>query len=290
MSIDRLRYFVAVVETKNLRKASELVGISPPSMSKAISVLEEELGCKLLFPEGRGIGITPKGLEIYRLSTPLLEEHRRFFERLKATDDSGGRIRIATFEVFSSYFISSFLKSENTFEMLLLEKTPGQIESSILSGLVDTGITYIPSPEGSLEYREIGTFTKAIYGQKSWLDRPFSEWPFAVPTTELKIHSSDVESLDMWPKSAPARKIKFQFQLMETALQTTRLGLSVLHIPRFIADLQNEQVRSSYAFTQLPFPKGYKEPKPTKVFLVGRKGELSDALERKLAKFMRTLK
>ncbi|MGZ3686562.1 MAG: LysR family transcriptional regulator [Bdellovibrionota bacterium] len=44
MNIDRLRYFAAVVETRNLRKASELVGISPASMSKAISTLEGELG------------------------------------------------------------------------------------------------------------------------------------------------------------------------------------------------------------------------------------------------------
>jgi len=78
MSIDRLKYFATVVETKNLRKAAEIVGISPGSMSKAITTLEHELGHKLLCPDGRGISITEKGLEIYRMSATVLDEYRRF--------------------------------------------------------------------------------------------------------------------------------------------------------------------------------------------------------------------
>lgn len=216
MSIDRLRYFAAVVETRNLRKAADMVGISPPSMSKAIAVLEEELGQKLIHPEGRGIGITQKGLDIYRLSTSLLEEHRRFYDRIKEPDRNSQQLRLATFEVFSSYFISTFLKSEPELEILLIEKTPGNIENAILSGVVDLGITYIPSPHNSLEYIEIGSFEMGIFGQKQWGNRPFDEWPFAIPTTELRIHSSDIDSLDMWPKSAPLRKIKYRFELLET--------------------------------------------------------------------------
>ena len=72
MNIDRLKYFSVIVETKNLRKASELIGITPGSLSKAISVLESELSIKLLRPEGRGIEITEEGLEIYKKSLSLL--------------------------------------------------------------------------------------------------------------------------------------------------------------------------------------------------------------------------
>src|SRR4051812_25916033 len=102
MNIDRLRYFAAVVETRNLRKAAELVGISPASMSKAISTLAGELGHELTRPEGRGIEITEKGLEIYRSSSALLEEFRRFQASASARVAPATRIRFATFEVFSS--------------------------------------------------------------------------------------------------------------------------------------------------------------------------------------------
>ncbi len=290
MSIDRLRYFAAVVETKNLRKAAELIGISPPSMSKAISVLEQELDCKLIFPEGRGIGITTRGLQVYQQSTILLEEHRRFFELLKTGTPQLDKIRIATFEVFSTYFLSTMFSQLNLSNVILLEMTPGKIEQSILSGLVDVGITYLPAPDPALDYREIGVFSMNIYGKEKWKNSSFTEWPFAVPTTELRIHTLEFDSLDMWPGKAPKRKIGYQFELLETALQTARMGLSVLHCPDFIVRLQNEQVKPSLQLMELPFPPGYKESKATKIFLVSRKGFSIDNLERKFAKFMRSLK
>lgn len=289
MGIDRLRYFAAVVETRNLRKAAELVGISPPSMSKAISVLEAELDCKLIFPEGRGIAITATGLEVYQRSAALLEEHRRFYENLRTRTPQTDKIRIATFEVFSSYFLSTFLCQTTQSNVLLLEMTPGKIEQAILSGLVEIGLTYLPSPDPALEYREIGAFSMGIYGTEKWKGVPFPDWPFAVPTTELQIHSLKVDSLDMWPAKAPKRRIRYQFELLETALQTARMGLSVLHCPNFIARLQNQQVKPSMHLFKLPTPPGYKEAKATKVFLVGRKGAFLEGIERRLAKFMRSL-
>lgn len=290
MSIDRIRYFAAVVETKNLRKAAELVGISPPSMSKAISVLEYELGHKLTHADGRGIGITPKGLEIYKASVPLLEEYRNFHQRIKSEASSTHQLRLATFEVFSSHFIAAFLRAEKAYEFLLLEMSPGKIEESILDGTVDFGLTYLPAPDSQLEYVEIGSFEMGIFGKDSWAMEPFLEWPFAIPTTELKIHSSEIDSLDMWPRHAPKRTVKQRFELLETALQTSAQGSSVIYCPDFIVKLHNERVKANFHLSSLPHPTGYKKPKPLKVYLVGKRGNINIELERKLAKFMRSLK
>ncbi len=289
MSIERLRYFAAVVETRNLRKASEMVGISPPSMSKAISVLEGELNCKLIHPEGRGIGITPRGLEIYRQSVPLLEEYKSFHKSIFEPKQNSRRFRMVTFEVFSSYFVSHFLRLARELEVLMLEMIPGKMEEAIMEGIVDMGITYLPAPHTTLEYREIGSFEMKIFGREEWKNEKFENWPFAVPTSELKIHSSEIDSLDMWPKNAPPRRVKYQFELLETALQTSRLGLSVLHCPNFIVRLQNEQVKSQFQLHELPIPHKYKAPKMTKVYLVARKGSSIFDFEGKFAKFMRSL-
>ena len=289
MSIDRIRYFAAVVETKNLKRAAELVGISPPSMSKAMRVLEAELGCQLIHPDGRGIGITPKGMEVYQRSTALLEEYRNFFQNLKESGKTSPRIRIATFEVFSTYFISTFLGAEKDSSVFLLEKTPGQIEQAILGGLVELGITYLPAPDPALEYIEIGSFEMGIFGLKKWQNSPFQEIPFAVPVTELRIHSSNIDTLDMWPQKAPKRKIKFELELLETSLQVARQGLCVLHCPDFIVRLHNEQIRNEFQLTRLALPDGYRKAKPTKIFLVGKKGAIPTYLERKMAKCLRGL-
>jgi DNA-binding transcriptional LysR family regulator len=289
MSIDRIRYFAAVVETRNLRKAAELVGISPPSMSKAISVLEAELECKLIHPEGRGIGITPKGLEIYRLSTSLLSEHRRFYQSVKHGEVLPARTRMASFEVFSSYFLAAFFSIERQYDVLLLEMGPGQIEQAILAGTIDLGMTYLPAPDPSLEYVEVGSFRMGIFGKKEWEKVPFEEWPFALPTTELKIHSSEIDSLDMWPRRAPKRLIKYEFELLETALHTSSRGASVLHCPDFIVELYNQHVKPALQLSELPRPNGYKASRSIKAYLVGKKGSVMKELEQKLAKFMRNL-
>jgi DNA-binding transcriptional LysR family regulator len=62
MTIDRLRYFAAVVQTRSIRKAAQLLSITPSSLSKAITVLEAEAGFRVIRPEGRGIAIIEAGL------------------------------------------------------------------------------------------------------------------------------------------------------------------------------------------------------------------------------------
>ncbi|MGZ3771281.1 MAG: LysR family transcriptional regulator [Bdellovibrio sp.] len=293
MAIDKLRYFAAVVETKNLRKAAEIVGIAPGSMSKAISTLESELGVKLLRPEGRGIEITSQGLLIYNQSTRLLDEYRRFQNSLKETPSvHNEKLRLGTFEVFSTYFLSSFFCQEvPDHDALLLELTPGNMEKAILENLIDFGVTYLPSPNPRLTFTEIGQFEMKIWGLKKWKKIDFNEWPFAVPTTSFQIHSNEHSSLDMWPQSKKERRIKYEFELLETALQTSRQGLSVLHCPDFIINIHNESVLKEFKLEHLPYPHPLKPMKPIKIFLISNKeNNININLEGKLAKFLRSLK
>jgi len=294
MNIDRLKYFAAVVESKNLRKAAELVGIAPASMSKAISTLAADVGFELIRPEGRGIEITEKGLELYRSSATLLDEFRRFQERMSSAGAAAAtrsKLRLATFEVFSTHLLASFLgEALPEEEALVLELTPGKIESAINDGIVDYGLTYLPQPHERLEFTEIGGFRMAIFGREKWRKRPFTEWPFAVPTTEVRIHSQDYHSLDLWPTTRQPRRVKYQFEMLETALRLASLGHAVLHCPEFVVKLHNRVSRAEFTLEELPPPKNYRGPGLSRLYLVARKGdERKGRLERKLARFFRGL-
>ena len=50
MELRHLRYFAAVVECQGYREASRRVHIAQPSISEAVSDLEDELGLKLFSP------------------------------------------------------------------------------------------------------------------------------------------------------------------------------------------------------------------------------------------------
>jgi DNA-binding transcriptional LysR family regulator len=168
--------------------------------------------------------------------------------------------------------------------------TPGRLEQAILTGLVDYGITYLPSPDPALSYQEIGSFQFANYGTEKWLKKSFEDWEYAVPVTELKLNSIGVASLDMWPSSGPPRCIKYKFELLETALQMARTGNAVIHCPNFIIRLQNNFCKPEYQLHELATPSGYGMSRLIKVFLVSKKGMANKNMEGKFARFMRSIK
>lgn len=79
MEIFELRYFLAVAEQENIHRASKKQRVSPPSLSKAIARLEEELGVKLFRREGRGIRLSDHGKLLQRKASEIvqLEESAR---------------------------------------------------------------------------------------------------------------------------------------------------------------------------------------------------------------------
>lgn len=61
MNLQQLEYFKIIAETKNFTTASDILSVTQPALSKAISKLEEELDVKLFQREGRNIKITEFG-------------------------------------------------------------------------------------------------------------------------------------------------------------------------------------------------------------------------------------
>ena len=291
MNTDRLRYFAAVVETKNLRQASELVGIAPASMSKAISTLESEFGIELIRPDGRGIQVTEKGLEIYRQSLQLLTEVTNLERTLKSAVNSCSQLKIATFEIFSTYLMAKLLSVPELSDMdaMVLERSPGTLEEVILEGLCDFGITYLPKPHSKLQYTEIGSFKMGIFGNFKWNAANFQTWPFAVPVTEVKVHTLADSSLDLWPTHSLQRKIKYRFELLETALQLSRHGRAVLHCPDFIVKLHNCDLRNSLQLSPLPKPAGYPKQSAKKIFLITKKSSGTTKIHYQLPKLFRSI-
>lgn len=65
MDIRRLEYFVTLANVLNYTKASELLFISQPSLSRHISSIEEELGCKLFVRNTHQVELTAEGRNFF---------------------------------------------------------------------------------------------------------------------------------------------------------------------------------------------------------------------------------
>lgn len=110
MNLYHLRYFVTLAHLEHYTKAAELLSITQPSLSHAISSLEKELGVKLFEKEGRNVVLTKCGqafLEDVEKSLDILDSS---VSKLQMTGSGEGRIDIALLRTLSTNLVPSFVR------------------------------------------------------------------------------------------------------------------------------------------------------------------------------------
>lgn len=74
MELEQLRAFVAVAEEKSYTKAGERLYMSHSTMSRAVSALEREFGCRLIERDTHVVGLTADGERLCAMAKELLEK------------------------------------------------------------------------------------------------------------------------------------------------------------------------------------------------------------------------
>jgi DNA-binding transcriptional LysR family regulator len=272
MNITRIKYFSVVAETGSVRKAAELMQLSPPALSRAIKELEEELGVVLFVPSGRGIAITDQGRLLQQRAGRLLSEYESFVSESRRSDGASDLLRIGTFEIFSTHVMGWAIEHHLAGRAVLLrEVIPAELEGALLNRVIDIGITSIPVPHEALDFLKVATQELAIYGKASLFGATaFADLPFCVPISPVPGAALPVQGLDGWPSNGPRRNVRFQFAMLETALNVAARGLGVLFSPPFVVRRYNELVREHFQLERLPYPTGMK-PVKIGVYLVKRR-------------------
>ncbi len=289
MDINRLHYFCTVAQAGSLSRASELLNISQPALSKAIKTLEGELKKKLIIPSGRGISITDDGKQIALKAAPLISQ----INDLALPNQKGPHkdsLSIATFEVFSTYFLSKVISETfSDHEVKVAELVPGPMEEAIASGLIDIGITYLPIPHKELDFLKVTSIKMGIFGKKlKFKNIPFKEVPFTAPSIPVSGTPSKAKGLDGWPDHLIPRNIKYHVAMMETALDLCRRGCCVGYFPQFVVDLHNTVCDSKYKLEALDPPKKLGKQK-FDVYMIKRKSDLETSNFKKISRALRQL-
>ncbi|MGE0801916.1 MAG: LysR family transcriptional regulator [Lautropia sp.] len=96
MNLRHLHYFIEIVATGNLRRASEVLYVTQSALSRAIAELEAELGCVLLERDHRGVHPTRQGLVFAQGARRLLAELESLRAEVVAeTSEPVGHVRLA---------------------------------------------------------------------------------------------------------------------------------------------------------------------------------------------------
>jgi len=95
MELHQIRYFLAACETLNFTRAAELRNVSQPALTKAIHMLEYELGGPLFDTQSRPIQLTAFG-ELLRDRFSLVED---MLSEIKTTSTKFHRMEDSTFTI-----------------------------------------------------------------------------------------------------------------------------------------------------------------------------------------------
>ncbi|MFZ4618391.1 MAG: LysR family transcriptional regulator [Rectinemataceae bacterium] len=167
-----LRYFLAVAEELNFRRAAEMLYITQPPLTRQVQELEQELGVTLFDRLGKKIKLTSAGEFLRREARLLLDRADEIKRLVKATEEGEqSRLRLGFIESALHSFLPGVLsdlrerKPEISFE--LFEMTTEEQVDALLHDRLDAGFIRNWGQVEELEYTKIidETFV-AIYSRK----------------------------------------------------------------------------------------------------------------------------
>lgn len=149
MEIRVLRYFLTVVREQSITKASEVLHITQPTLSRQLAQMEEEVGVKLFDRGTRKITLTNEGLLLRRRAEEILQLVDKTERELVIQEEQvEGKITIGCGEIASVQLLPDLFKPFNekyprvTFD--IYTATADHVRDQMDRGLVDIGLLLEP--------------------------------------------------------------------------------------------------------------------------------------------------
>lgn len=144
-----LRYFLEVIEQKNISRAAERLGIRQPSLSEAIRRLESQLGHPLLIRTKKGVVVTKAGDRFTEFARNLLSQTSRLSSELaKQEMELSGSYSIGCHPSVGLYTLNRFVpKLLNEYTKLKFQfhfDLSRKITEQVVSSKTDIGIVVNP--------------------------------------------------------------------------------------------------------------------------------------------------
>ena len=151
-----LKYFLAVAREENITRASELLHISQPALSRQLMQLEEELGAQLFIRGKRNITLTDAGMLLRRRAQEIVDLTEKTENEFREGEKLGGIISIGSGESETMRFLAGCMQSFHemnpgvTFD--IYSNNADFIKERLEKGLLDIGVLLAPSDISRYEY------------------------------------------------------------------------------------------------------------------------------------------
>lgn len=189
MELRHLKYFIAVAEELNFRKAAERLHMEQPPLSRQIHQLEEELSVELFTRDKRSVSLTEAGeafLGEARLTIAQADRTARIAQQFNGTQPKRLTIGylICAFDRLLSQMIQTFRQTSPGVEIILKGMhTAPQIEA-LFAGEIDVGFVYFPVNQPEL-------LTQLVLREPLVLVLPNAHPLAVLPTIPLAVLASE---------------------------------------------------------------------------------------------------
>jgi len=178
MTLNELRYVVAIAQERSFGRAAQRCFVSQPALSVAIQKLEDELGTQL-FERGKSeVTVTPVGERIVEQAQKVLEEATRIRDIAQAgRNQLVGLFRLGVIYTVAPYLLPDLIPALNArapqMPLEIEENLTEHLEATLKTGRIDAAIIALPfQPPGVVtEFLYEEPFQVVVPSQHRWAKR-----------------------------------------------------------------------------------------------------------------------
>ncbi len=291
MTLNELKFIVALAKARNFRKAAEVCFVSQPALSLAVKKLEDELGV-LLFERNRNdVTMTAVGELVIEQATRAIEEANRVKEIAKQGNDQlSGILKLGVIYSVGPYLLPEIIpilrKTAPEMPLIVEENLTSNLETQLRNGVIDVAIIALP-------FELPGVITMPLYEEEFVAVVPSShEWATRLDVNVAELadekvlllnsgHCFSNQVLQACPSLSSNGEV-LQGNSLDTVrnMVASNLGITVLPISATMSQYQNPLIKV------IPF----KKPVPTRrIALAWRKSYGRVQAVEEIAKAIRQL-
>lgn len=160
MEFKQLESFVAIADSGSFSRAAIALNLTQPSLSRQISLLEQELGQRLLVRTGRGVVPSAAGEAFLVHARGMLAAARRSQDEMRELErNPEGRVSIGLPPRVAlglcTPLIKAFRKRFPRAVVTVIEGLSLSLRESLCAGRLDMALMFDPSPSPQLTYERI---------------------------------------------------------------------------------------------------------------------------------------
>ncbi|MCF8198961.1 MAG: LysR family transcriptional regulator [Sulfuritalea sp.] len=156
MNLKQLEYFVRVAELGSFSKASLILNVAQPALSRQVRLLETDLRASLLIRNGRGVVLTDAGKRLFDHSVGILQLMARVRDDIESSrGEPAGRIVVgmppSMGRLLTLPLVEGFRSALPKARLAIVEGLSTHLAEWISTGRVDVGLLHNPESQAGLE-------------------------------------------------------------------------------------------------------------------------------------------